>query len=416
MTKARNIANTTLVLGSTTLTLGTTATTTIAGLTLTTPTINGATLSGTLSGAHTISGVATFSASPVISSITNTGTITLPTTTGTLALNNQSFYIGTQAIAINAGSGTITALPGVTSINGATLPSSGTIPNTGQTFYIGTQAITIAQGSGTITSLPGVSSLNGITHTANTTGFSLAGGSTTSKTLQVNNTITLAGTDASTLNIGGGGTLGSAAYTASTAYAPAAGSSSITTLGTVTAGSFPAANLSGTTLASGVTGSSLTSVGTITSGTWSGSFGAVSGANLTSLTAANIAAGTLASTVLPAAGTVTTAGQLGYIGLPQTTNPGAYTLTAADNGKQIYYTTTGQTLTIPANGTLALPIGFSCVIINAAGVTTSIAITTDTLYLAGTGTTGTRTLAPYGMATLVKIAGTTWTITGNGLT
>lgn len=53
-----------------------------------------------------------------------------------------------------------------------------------------------------------------------------------------------------------------------------------------------ASTLTGTTLNSTVTGSSLTSVGTVTSGTWSGSFGAVSGANLTNLTAANISAGT----------------------------------------------------------------------------------------------------------------------------
>jgi len=43
--------------------------------------------------------------------------------------------------------------------------------------------------------------------------------------------------------------------------------------------------------------SSLVSVGTITTGTWSGSFGAVSGANLTSLTAANLS-GTIPSAVL----------------------------------------------------------------------------------------------------------------------
>ena len=55
--------------------------------------------------------------------------------------------------------------------------------------------------------------------------------------------------------------------------------------------------LSNTTLGSTVTGSSLTSVGTITSGTWSGSFGSVSGANLTSLTAGNLS-GTIPSGVL----------------------------------------------------------------------------------------------------------------------
>ena len=56
--------------------------------------------------------------------------------------------------------------------------------------------------------------------------------------------------------------------------------------------------LSSTTLASTVTSAAgLATVGTITSGTWSGSFGAVSGANLTSLTAGNLS-GTIPSAVL----------------------------------------------------------------------------------------------------------------------
>ena len=46
----------------------------------------------------------------------------------------------------------------------------------------------------------------------------------------------------------------------------------------------------------------------------------------------------------------------------------------------------------------------------------TIAITTDTMYLAGTGTTGTRTLAQYGMATAIKMTATTWMISGSGLT
>lgn len=59
---------------------------------------------------------------------------------------------------------------------------------------------------------------------------------------------------------------------------------------TITAAS---GTLTGTTLASNVVASSLTSVGTISSGTWSGSFGAISGANLTTLNASNISSGTL---------------------------------------------------------------------------------------------------------------------------
>jgi Chaperone of endosialidase len=55
--------------------------------------------------------------------------------------------------------------------------------------------------------------------------------------------------------------------------------------------------LIGSTLSANVTSSSLTTVGTITSGTWSASFGAVSGANLTNLTAGNLT-GTIPSAVL----------------------------------------------------------------------------------------------------------------------
>jgi hypothetical protein len=63
------------------------------------------------------------------------------------------------------------------------------------------------------------------------------------------------------------------------------------------AGSVAAANLTGTVLASTVTNSSLTGVGTITSGTWSSGFGAVSGANLTNLSAGNLV-GTVPNTVI----------------------------------------------------------------------------------------------------------------------
>jgi hypothetical protein len=64
--------------------------------------------------------------------------------------------------------------------------------------------------------------------------------------------------------------------------------------GTVTAA---AGTLTGATLNATITGSSLTSVGIVTTGTWSGSFGAVSGANLTSLTASNLT-GTIPTGVL----------------------------------------------------------------------------------------------------------------------
>jgi hypothetical protein len=124
-------------------------------------------------------------------------------------------------------------------------------------------------------------------------------------------------------------------------------------------------------------------------------------------------------------GTVTQSAQLfGYIGMPQnlqaTSGTFAYTFAASDAGKHIYATgtPTSVTFTIPANSAVAFEIGTTFVVMNDLGAATniSIAITTDTLQLAGTGTTGTRTLARYGVASITKVTSTKWIISGNGLT
>jgi hypothetical protein len=133
----------------------------------------------------------------------------------------------------------------------------------------------------------------------------------------------------------------------------------------------------------------------------------------------------MASTVYPAPSSggspsapaaAAAASSTGYIGMPQNSKSASYTLTASDAGKHIYVTVTGQTITIPANSSVAFEIGTAITIVNAAAVSTSIAITTDTLLLANAGTTGTRTLAAYGVATLIKITATSWIVSGNGLT
>jgi hypothetical protein len=84
-------------------------------------------------------------------------------------------------------------------------------------------------------------------------------------------------------------------------------------------------------------------------------------------------------------------------------------------GKHVYVTAT-STVTIPAYTSVDFPIGTTIAVVAGTGATVSIAITTDTMNLAGPGTTGTRTLAPFGMATLVKVAQSTWFISGVGLT
>ena len=112
--------------------------------------------------------------------------------------------------------------------------------------------------------------------------------------------------------------------------------------------------------------------------------------------------------------------EVGYKIMPQNSQSAAYTAVLTDSSKQIFHPsadTTARTFTIPANSSVAYPIGTTLSFINqnAAGVIT-IAITTDTMRLAGAGTTGSRTLAANGIATAVKITSTEWIISGVGLT
>lgn len=114
------------------------------------------------------------------------------------------------------------------------------------------------------------------------------------------------------------------------------------------------------------------------------------------------------------------ADSVGTRGVTQNSRSAAYTLVLSDAGKHILHPsadTTARTFTIPANGTVAFPIGTVVTFINqaSAGVVT-IAITTDTMRLAGAGTTGSRTLAANGIATAIKLTSTEWIINGTGLT
>jgi hypothetical protein len=65
-----------------------------------------------------------------------------------------------------------------------------------------------------------------------------------------------------------------------------------------------------------------------------------------------------------------------------------------------------------------LPVGTTIVLIAGVGATITVAITTDTLLIAGSGTGGagtSRTLSPHGIATLIKATSTLWYISGSGL-
>ena len=127
----------------------------------------------------------------------------------------------------------------------------------------------------------------------------------------------------------------------------------------------------------------------------------------------------------PASGTLTNCtkdgtNDIGYRNIPQNSQSAAYTLVLADAGKHVLHTsadTTARIFTIPANASVAYPIGTAITFVNqnSAGVVT-IAITSDTMRIAGDGTTGSRTLAANGVATALKITSTEWIISGTGLT
>ena len=110
---------------------------------------------------------------------------------------------------------------------------------------------------------------------------------------------------------------------------------------------------------------------------------------------------------------------VGFRNVPVNSQSAAYTLVLADSGKLILHPAgdaNARTFTIPANSSVAYPIGTAITFINMTTQVVTIAITTDTMYLSSAGTTGSRSLAQYGSATAIKITSTNWVISGSGLT
>jgi hypothetical protein len=109
---------------------------------------------------------------------------------------------------------------------------------------------------------------------------------------------------------------------------------------------------------------------------------------------------------------------VGFRNTPVNSQSADYTLVLADSGKTILHPVAddnARTFTIPANSSVAYPVGTVVSFVNLQN-TVTIAITDDTMYLANDGDTGSRTLAEYGMASAMKVDSTSWIISGNGLT
>lgn len=120
-----------------------------------------------------------------------------------------------------------------------------------------------------------------------------------------------------------------------------------------------------------------------------------------------------------AGATVDGVNAIGFQTVPQNSQSANYTLVLTDLGKHIFHPVgdnNARTFTIPANSSVAYPVGAVVTFINMAAANVTIAITTDTLTLSPGGTSGSRTLAQNGAATCIKITSTQWLISGSGLT
>lgn len=114
----------------------------------------------------------------------------------------------------------------------------------------------------------------------------------------------------------------------------------------------------------------------------------------------------------------TTADEVGFKGLPQNQQNSNYTLALTDCGKHIRLDTNSFTITVPPDASVVFPVGAVVTLIGfATSLTHSVARGAGvTMYLAGTNfSNADRTLAAGGVATLTKVAGNTWIISGTGL-
>lgn len=290
---------------------------------------------------------------------------------------------GSKVVAINSGGTAMEAL--------STTGSGNIVRATSPTLVTPTLGVATA------------TSINGLSLTASTGTFTLSNG----KTLTVSNTLTFTATDGATLAIGAGGTLGSAAYTATTAYEAAGAIATHAAL----------QNVHGLNITAGQT-LTVTTGGTLGSAAYTASTAYLAAAG-TAANSSQLLGKTWASpdpigTGTPAAGTFTTVSDSkGNVReLPLNSQSGAYIIASSDVGKIISNTTGGITL-----NTGTLTSGQAVSIFNDSGSSQTITQGGGvTMYLAGTATTGNRTLAQRGICTITCVGSEKFVISGGGLT
>ena len=191
------------------------------------------------------------------------------------------------------------------------------------------------------------------------------------------------------------------------------------TAATVTAGAQTAITSVGTLTGLAVTGNITAGNVTATTGTITAATGQFTNINnsIATLQTQVYANANVAAYLLTNTGNITAGNISDSVGLlrsiPQNSKNTGYTLQSTDNGQMINITT--GNVTVPA-GVFNSPFGQTVSIYN--NQTTSNAVVQGsgvTLRLAGTAATGSRTLARYGVATLICVAANTFVISGAGL-
>lgn len=160
-------------------------------------------------------------------------------------------------------------------------------------------------------------------------------------------------------------------------------------------------------------GSSLVGNGASPAPNISGFSSATFGANVTAT--GNVSGGNLITTGNVSGNTAGYA--IGYRDIPQVSFTGNATIATTDAGKHFYSTqSSNYTLTIANNASQGFQVGAAITVVNQGTGTISIAQGSGvTLYLAGNATSGNRSVATFGMATIMKVATDTWFINGTGV-
>jgi hypothetical protein len=387
---------------------------------------------------------ATLTAGSGISITNGAGGITIASTAGSGTVTSVSGSGGTTGLTLTGGpittSGTLTlggtlavvnGGTGATSVSGArlNLGAAGSGANSDITSLTGLlTALSIAQGGTGATDATtartnlGAGTVTSVAGTGTVSGLSLSGTVTTSGSL------TLGGTLAVTAS-------NFASQTANTFLAAPNGTAGVPTFRAIVAADVPTLNQNTTGTALNVTGTVAVAnggTGATTSGGALTNLGAYAASNPSGFTSntgtVTSVGGTGSANGLSLSGTVTTSGNLtlggsvtsvasgatidsiviGYRNIPRSTT--TTTAVVGDVGKCIAVT---AGITIP-NSTFAAGDAVSIYNDSAAAITITAGVTT--LRLAGTATTGNRTLAARGMATVWFNSATEAVISGAGVT